>query len=87
MAIGWKFYRNIELYYKQKELRNAISQLFYVYVSSSFNFETIFSFSPLPVVFNLISGKSYFAKIRLLKYPFDKIIHKVLGIIIRNFGV
>lgn len=23
----------------------------------------------------------------LLKYPFDKIIHKVLGIIIRNFGV
>ena len=33
-----------------------------VYASSSFNFETIFSFSPLPVVFNLISGKSYFAK-------------------------
>ena len=24
---------------------------------------------------------------RLLKYPFDKIIHTVLGIIIRNFGV
>lgn len=23
----------------------------------------------------------------LLKYPFDKIIHKALGIIIRNFGV
>lgn len=26
-------------------------------------------------------------KCRLLKYPFDKIIHKVLGITIRNFGV
>ena len=23
----------------------------------------------------------------LLKYPFNKIVHKVLGIIIRNFGV
>ena len=51
-AIGWKFCRNIELYYKQKELRNTSSQLFYVYASSSFNFETIFSFSPFPVVFN-----------------------------------
>lgn len=61
-AIGWKFCRDIELYYKQKELRNTISQLFYVYASSSFNFETIFSFSPLPVVLNLISGKSYLAK-------------------------
>ena len=57
MAIGWKFCRDIELYYKQKELRNTIFQLFYVYASSSFNFKTIFSFSPLPVVFNLISGK------------------------------
>lgn len=54
MAIGWKFCRDIELYYKQKELRNTISQLFYVYASSSLNFETIFSFSPLPVVFNLM---------------------------------
>lgn len=53
-AIGSKFCRNIGLYYKQKELRNTISQLFYVYASSSFNFETIFSFSPLPVVFNLM---------------------------------
>ena len=70
MAIGWKFYRNIELYYKQKELRNTISQLFYVYVSSSLNFETIFSFSPLPVVLNLISGKSYFAKMPSLKISF-----------------
>ena len=26
-------------------------------------------------------------KCRLLKYSFDKIIHKVLGIVIRNFGV
>lgn len=43
MAIGSKFYRDIELYYKQKELRNTISQLFYVYASRSFNFETIFS--------------------------------------------
>ena len=59
MAIGWKFYRDIGLYYKQKELRNTISQLFYVYVSSSFNFETIFSFSLLPVVFNLIMKKCY----------------------------
>ena len=62
LPLGSKFCRNIELYYKQKELRNTISQLFYVYSSSSFNFETIFSFSPLPVVFNLISGKSYLAK-------------------------
>lgn len=62
MAIGWKFCRDIELYYKQKELRNTIFQLFYVYASSSFNFETIFSFLPLPVVFNLIGGKSYLAK-------------------------
>lgn len=38
-AIGLKFCRNIELYYKQKELRNTISQLFYVYTSSSFNFD------------------------------------------------
>ena len=65
--LGSKFYRNIELYYKQKELRNTISQLFYVYASSSFNFETIFSFSPLPVVFNLISGKSYLAKMPSFK--------------------
>ena len=86
-AIGLKFCRNIELYYKQKELRNKISQLFYVYASGSFNLETIFSFSPLPVVLNLISGKSYFAKMPFFKIIFDKIIHKVLGIIIRNFGV
>ena len=66
-AIGWKFCRDIELYYKQKELRNTISQLFYVYAISSFNFETIFSFSPLPVVFNLISGKSCFAKMPSFK--------------------
>lgn len=38
-AIGSKFYRNIELYYKQKELRNCVSQLFYVYESSSFYFD------------------------------------------------
>jgi hypothetical protein len=43
-VIGWKFCRDIELYYKQKELRNTISQLFYVYASSSFYFETIFLF-------------------------------------------
>lgn len=67
MAIGWKFCRDIEPYYKQKELRNTISQLFYVYASSAFNFETIFSFSPLPVVFNLISGKSYLAKMSSFK--------------------
>lgn len=67
MAIGWKFCRDIELYYKQKELKNTISQLFYVYASSSFNFETIFSFSPLPVVLNLISGKSYLAKMPSFK--------------------
>lgn len=62
MAIGSKFCRDIELYYKQKELRNTISQLFYVYASSSFNFETIFSFSPHPVVLKLIIGKSYLTK-------------------------
>lgn len=39
MAIGSKFYRDIELYYKQKELRNTISQLLYVYESSSFYFD------------------------------------------------
>lgn len=44
-------------------------------------------FSPFPVVFNLIIGKSYFAKMLSFKISFDKIIHKVLGIIIRNFGV
>lgn len=67
MVIGSRFCRDIELYYKQKELGNTISQLFYVYASSSFNFETIFSFSPLPVVFNLVSGKSYLAKISSFK--------------------
>ena len=67
MAIGWKFCRDIELYYKQKELRSTISQLFYVYASSSFNFKTIFSFSPLPIVLNLISGKSYLAKMPSFK--------------------
>lgn len=87
MAIGWKFCRDIELYYKQKELRNTISQLFYVYASSSFNFETIFSFSPLPVVLTSLVVSHIWRKCRLLIYPFDKIIHKVLGIIIRNFGV
>ena len=67
LPLGLKFCRNIELYYKQKELRNTISQLFYIYASSSFNFETIFSFLPLPVVFNLISGKSYLAKMLSFK--------------------
>mgnify|MGYP001726175780 CR=1 FL=1 len=36
--------------------------LFFMVVQGSFNFETIFSFSPFPVVFSLISGKSYLAK-------------------------
>ena len=63
-AIGSKFCRDIDLYYKQKELGNTISQLFYVYASSSFNFETVFSFSPLPVVFNLMLESSFPDKIK-----------------------
>ncbi|WP_448919534.1 hypothetical protein [Eubacterium sp.] len=46
--------------YNVSDLDRSIK--FYVYASSSFNFETIFSFSPLPVVFNLVSGKSYLVK-------------------------